>query len=151
MINHTPALFREYPNHSVPFPSVVHSAFDRPYKSVLVVTGSINGIPCRVLIDSGAKINHLSLSIVRKNNIATKTSNFHAEWVQGTHQALEETSRFEEISLGSGYSENLPVSVVPLNKYDVIIGKQWLAHYKPSIFMRHNTIEFEFRGKNPYY
>jgi hypothetical protein len=150
MINHTPALFREYSNHSVPFSSVVHSAFYRPCKSALVMTGSINGIPCRVLIDSGAEINHLSLSFVRKNNIATKNSNFHEEWVQGMHQALEETSRFEEVSLGSGYSENLLLSIMPLNKYDVIIGKQWLAHFKPSTCMRRNKIEFEFRGKTPY-
>jgi hypothetical protein len=62
---------------------------------VLVVSGAINGIPCRVLIDSGSEINHISLSFVRENDIRTKPSNFHAEWVQGMNPPLEETTRFE--------------------------------------------------------
>jgi hypothetical protein len=49
--------------------------------------------------------------------------------------------------MGSGYSEHLPFSVIPLRKYDIIIGKQWGAHYKPSICMWSNKLKFSFHGK----
>lgn len=113
----------------------------------MVAIGTVNGIPCRILIDPGAEINHLSLGFARKHNIPIKPSPFTAEWVQGADHALSETESVQEVSLGAHYSERLPFSVMPLSKYDVIIGKQWLAHYKPSICMQSNQIEMQFGGK----
>lgn len=131
---------------AVPFSSIIRSAFDTPYESVLVVSGSLNSIPCRILIDPGSEVNHISSEFAEKHDIATKSSPFQAEWVQGTRQQLSETRVSQTLSLGPGYSESLPFSVLPLSKYDAIIGKQWLAHYEPNICMRTNKLSFTFMG-----
>ena len=68
--------------------------------------------------------------------------------MQGTTEQLRETNNFVALGMGSTYSEELPFSVMPLHKYDVIIGKQWLAHYNPEISMRTNELSFLFLG-NP--
>lgn len=117
-----------------------------PYKTVLVTRGTIQNNSCKILIDPGAEINYISSSFAQRHNISTKESEYSAEWVQGTTEKLRETNNFVRLELGSAYSEELPFSVMPLHKYDVIIGKQWLAHYNPEISMRTNELSFLFLG-----
>jgi hypothetical protein len=118
-----------------------------PYKTVLVTRGSIQTFPCRILIDPGAEINYISTTYTKKHKISTKRTDYSAEWVQGSTERLHETSNFVKLSMGSNYTEELPFSVMPLHKYDVIIGKQWLSHYNPQISMRSNQMSFSFIGK----
>lgn len=133
---------------SVTFSSLIKSAFDMPYKTVLVTRGTIQNKTCKILIDPGAEINYISSSFAQRHKISTKESEYSAEWVQGTTEKLRETNNFVKLELGSAYSEELPFSVMPLHKYDVIIGKQWLAHYNPEISMRANEISFLFLGNS---
>jgi gag-polyprotein putative aspartyl protease len=133
---------------SVAFSSIVQSAFDMPYKTVLITRGTIQNISCKILIDPGAEINYISSAFAQRHKISTKESEYSAEWVQGTTEQLRETNNFLKLEMGSTYSEELPFSVMPLHRYDVIIGKQWLAHYNPEILMRTDELSFLFLG-NP--
>ena len=133
---------------SVTFSSLIKSAFDMPYKTVLVTRGTVQNSPCKILIDPGAEINYISSAFVQRHKISAKESEYTAEWVQGTTEQLRETKNFVTLGMGSTDSEELPFSVMPLQKYDEIIGKQWLAHYNPEISMRTNKLSFFFFG-NP--
>jgi hypothetical protein len=55
---------------SVTFSSLIKSAFDMPYKTVLVTRGTIQNSSCKILIDPGAEINYISSSFAQRHKIS---------------------------------------------------------------------------------
>ena len=101
---------------------------------LLCILGKVNGIEVTFLIDSGASECFLSTTFVEKNKLKTAKAKekLRIQLADGTMRVsnfmVEQACvEFED------HTEFLNFSVIPLPKYEAILGKPWLDRWNPVI------------------
>ena len=97
--------------------------------SLMITTAKIAGINARVLIDSGAEINHISLGFCQRHKIATRSETATAVMANGSIINLRTTKLPLTISIG-GYTEKMRL-VANTQTYDLILGKNGVMSTEP--------------------
>ena len=113
-----------------------------PLGSVLLcILGKVNGIEVTFLIDSGASECFLSTTFVKKNKMKTVKAKekLRIQLADGTMRVsnfiVEQACvEFED------HTEFLNFSVIPLPKYEAILGKPWLDKWNPIINWKRNSL-----------
>ena len=108
---------------------------------LITFKGQINGIETTILIDSGATGDFVSKEFVEKVRIKTKATNkkYEVTLADGTPIVIEQEAKNVLLRI-QDYHERVDLEVGPLDIYDVILGKTWLARHNPDIDWRTNTL-----------
>lgn len=111
---------------------------------LLVLDGIVEGREVKVLVDSGASYNFLSSHFISncpqlKSKMKEKNSSVYA--VDGGEVDLK-GSVTVDISLGEA-TERVLTHIIPIARYELILGKPWLFDRNPYINWRDGTIKFE--------
>ncbi|KAJ4757403.1 polyprotein [Rhynchospora pubera] len=138
------------PSEEQPSPEISLNAFlgQRSPKS-MSMTGSINGHPIQVLIDSGSTNNFISNRMSSFLTLPTSpTQPFKVRVGSGAylqcHQICNEVSLFLQ-----SHTFNLDLFVLDIEGADVVLGIQWLATLGPILTnYAALTMEFCFQGQN---
>jgi hypothetical protein len=112
--------------------------------SMLIVAGLLEDIPVKALVDSGATHNFISRVLVEKHEVlASALIESSASVIHGVDgKALETCGKIVNAKLTLGnLNEKWSAFVIPIQRYDLIIGKPWLAKHNPSIDWRSHKIE----------
>ena len=96
--------------------------------------GTLNSYPVRLLVDSGASTNYVSTDFIRNNNlrINTATTVNTVTLADGSQQKSHGTLEHACITIGT-YIDHFDFTVLPLPKYDAILGLAWLQSLNPTI------------------
>jgi hypothetical protein len=96
--------------------------------------GTLNSYPVRLLVDSGANTNYVSTEFIRNNNIRINTASTvnTVTLADGSQQGSRGTLEHACITIGT-YIDHFDFTVLPLPKYDAILGLAWLASLNPTI------------------
>jgi len=114
----------------------------RTYRSkLLIFRGKTYGIPCKVLIDSGASRNFIDVAFVERHKLATRDYKTNSTIVlaDGTSRKMRSYINNLKINIGE-YQDRVNVNVFKLGNYDIILGKSWLSRINPEIDWEHNTV-----------
>lgn len=127
---------------------VPHS-LTQPYgKELLVYSGTIAGHPApAILVDGGATGNFVSEAIISSLNLVTTprpTQNL--SFANGTRYKCDRQLCQIPVSI-QAYQATLDLDVAPLQHYDIILGKSWLAQVNPHVDWRRNEIQFQQEGQ----
>ena len=115
--------------------------FEFPTEGLLIANGHVNGTKARILIDSGAVLNHISAEFCQRNNIKTQEETSHVGVMANkVEQSLRSTVSDVQISIGS-YTEKMRLVANPQN-HDVILGKKWCSNHKALLDCDTNEIIF---------
>jgi len=115
---------------------------------LIVLTGTIKGIPARFLVDGGATHNFIDeklfwelgiLSLAKESPDTIKLANGQME-----SSCLVLPKARTHIST---HKDSLKFHATRLKGFDAILGKEWLAKTNPDIDWRQNTLQFEYNGK----
>lgn len=137
-----------------PFPSVqaeqLNTAFQQDSgASLLKFKGKLNGSAATVLIDCGASANFVSEAFLARHQLRTSAPPAAQQTVtlaDGSQHPC--TLCLPKASLRVGrYQDKLQLFAMPLDQYDVILGKPWLTQYNPCIDWQSNTLQFSARGE----
>ena len=120
--------------------------FEEPNPSLLVVYGAINGIRAKILIDSGATLNHISRKFCEKHGIQLrKEENRIAIMANESKEAVDSTENTVSVSI-KGYTESMRL-VANIQRFDLILGKKWMTNHHAVIDCHTNQMNFLFKGK----
>lgn len=111
----------------------------------MITTAKIAGITARVLIDSGAEINHISLGFCQRHKIATRNETATAVMANGSTIKLRTTKLPLTISIG-GCTEKMRL-VANAQTYDLILGKKWCYEHRAILDCYTNEVHFTHKGK----
>ena len=118
--------------------------------SLLIVRVIAQGMEARALIDCGATHSFVSETWVRKSNIPTYFTGqmTTVTLADGHHQVTpERRTKDQEWRIGD-FSWQESMTVIQLqSRYDMVLGKPWLAAHNPNIDFARNTVEIRSRGK----
>lgn len=107
--------------------------------TLLTFVCNVNGHTARILIDGGAQGNVISSSFVKKHAIPLHSSSPIPIVLPNGSQSF--SAHTANVTLHrQQYSANLNPIVYPLKKYDLLLGKPWLAQNNPLINWRTNNL-----------
>ena len=119
--------------------------------------GTVNGREGKIMIDSGSSSNFISYDFVKANRLET----FRLEQVQVVQLAdgseYRVTRGVKVYVRWKGWTGKVNLLVLPLKKYDIILGMSWLRKYNPTIDwttgeckveMKVPKLEQEFNNQN---
>ena len=86
-------------------------------------------------MDSGASRNFIDEKFVNKHKLPTNTiSPLSVELADGQKLEIKQSFNIKKLEMGSSYrTNNIDTQVLPLQRYDLILGKPWFYHANPSI------------------
>ena len=117
-------------------------------EQLLRFNGKINGYPAWILLDSGASKNFIDEKFVNKYKLITKSiPPLSVELVSGQELGINKSCEIQQLELGIYRTTNISTQVLPLQRYDLILGKPWFYHANPLINWRQNTLTFEYGSK----
>ncbi len=120
--------------------------FDHPNESLLIAEGYVNHCNAKILFDSGAVLNHISLEFCEKNGIPVREEDEHiGVMANKAEQTLKSTVSDVTISIGP-YTEAMRFVANPQN-HDIILGKKWCSNHEATLKCATNEIDFWHRGK----
>ena len=120
--------------------STLASPFESPSQGLLITRGSINGVPCRLLIDNGSHISYISERFALQLGINTKPTDQKATMANGSISHLKETDKYGVVVQLGIFKEKRRFAICPLYGYDAILGKNWLHDHNPYINHRTNEV-----------
>lgn len=118
---------------------------DKAKSTLLTFICSVNGHPARILIDGGAQGNVISSSFIKQHEIPLQSSSPIPIILPNGHQSLSAHTANVTFQRQQ-YSATINPIVYPLQKYDLILGKPWLAEVNPFIDWRTNTLRIKQNG-----
>ena len=117
---------------------------------LITITGTINGYKAIVLVDCGASGNFVSEQFVHRYKLSL-TDRWRAiqsvTLADGTVKKLGGVLSMADLTMGT-YHEQVDFSVMPIQKYDCILGVKWLKQHKPHIQWSDRTVQFSHRRKH---
>ena len=112
---------------------------------LLCVTGKVNGRKATMLIDSGSTHDFLSSEFVRRHNLKTDTATkeLKVTLADGSSrtQPLETAGPVKVVV--ADFSETQTFTVLPLARYDAILGMPWLSRHNPTIDFRSKKVQIQ--------
>lgn len=91
----------------------------------MIVNAKVARFAEKLLFDDGAKVKFISHSFCQQNNTVFQSSKYSAEVANGMKQAFFELTNPVE-GLINSYTEKFHFAVSHLERYSVLLGKQWL-------------------------
>ena len=117
-----------------------------PPGRLLQFRGRVGRCDATVLIDSGATDNFVALQFINKNRIKTsQISGPRVQLADGSVHRCDQALSQTRLKIGP-YREAVPTYVLPLQNYDIILGKKWLEQHNPDIDWRANSVRFDHLG-----
>ena len=115
---------------------------------LLCISGTLEGIPVKYLIDSGASDCFVSTEFVAAHGLkATKTKEkLKIHLADGSVRVTTDCIRQVCVSFGE-HTEFLDLQVMKLPKYEVILGKFWLDRCNPQINWKKNTMQWKLGSR----
>ena len=106
--------------------------------------GVVNDEPALVMIDSGATNSYISKTFVDNHNVYTESieQGVQAVLADGTSLSVTEYVPAADISI-QNYKDTLDLTVLPVDKYDVILGMNWLSEHTPHTDYKTHTLLFK--------
>ena len=99
-----------------------------------------------LLVDSGASDNFVASSFIKKNQIqVSPVQGPKVQLADGQIYQCSESLAKASLKIGP-YQEFVAAHVLPLQGYDVILGKSWLEQHNPVIDWRENTMTLDCEG-----
>ena len=104
---------------------------------LLVLKGTVNGVPVSCLIDSGASHNFFSTGMIARVGCTTSclSDSLCINLADGRKTMCLGEQALIDLRF-TGFRDNVTGVVAPISKYEVILGKPWLYKYNPSIDFR---------------
>jgi hypothetical protein len=114
-------------------------------KTLLTFRGSVNGHPAHVLIDGGAEGNVISSSFAKRFAMPLTTA--APTSIIGPDGSITIANHTAAVTLAhNSYCETFSALPYPLKKYDLVLGKPWLARINPNIHWGTNDLYFNHNG-----
>ena len=109
---------------------------------LLVVNGKVNGHRATMLIDCGSTHDFISERFARKQKMKTKIVEevLKVALADGSTSSRPLETIDARLAVG-GYGDDRRLTVFPLDRYDVILGKPWLTRNNPAINYRTNEVK----------
>ena len=103
-------------------------------RKLLQIRGTLNGRSVVLLIDCGASSNFVSTEFVKNNNLRISTTSIvhTVTLADGSKKASDGILEHACINIGT-YTDHFDFIVLPLPKYDAILGLSWLQSLNPTI------------------
>lgn len=112
--------------------------------SLIILAGTIENISVKALLDSGASHNFISESFAQTNpqicNLIEPATSSAIHAVDGAKLKTVGRIASAKLNLGS-LKETINAYVIPIEKYDIIVGKPWLTKHNPIIDWRSHRVE----------
>ncbi|CAG8822217.1 24487_t:CDS:2, partial [Cetraspora pellucida] len=122
---------------------------ERPNReSLLKVEGEIQGKKALILIDSGVFKDFINLNFVEKSQLEMDEKEVDTTTVELADGSLcKSRGNMTDVAVEfQGYKEKRKtMEVIPLQKYDMILGKPWLYDRNPHIDWRYNKMKIKRR------
>ena len=116
-------------------------------QQVLQLLGSIHKKTVLVLIDSGCSTNFVSTALVHKMNLPTVPSPRHFDVELADGSLSHCTTLVPKLSIRiQKYRDKIDFDIMPLSRYDMILGQPWLYEYDPLISFRNHSLQFVQNG-----
>ena len=118
-----------------------HNALFKVYSNVRLPDTASEGKQARVLIDCGASLDFISTKMVAELMLKTVQHNqdLDVELPNGEHMVSRRTTAIVEVII-CNYARAIECTVIDLKKYDVILGRPWLANENPNLNWRSNQV-----------
>ena len=116
---------------------------DNPDSKLMLLAGSVAGVPMKILVDSGASSNFIDSQLVHDTLLTTTAQPVPVSiqlangQVQDSHEILQQA----RLHIGT-YKDTETFHVTSLPGYDAILGKEWLHRINPIPDWPHNTLRF---------
>ena len=113
--------------------------------------GSLSGQDALVLIDCGSTHDFVSSGFVEKSNLETQTTNKNFSVTMADGRTCSQPRMITApVTLElNDFQSTQAFTVFPLDKYDVILGKPWLAVHNPLIDFQTNYIQKRLDKNEP--
>ena len=113
----------------------------------LVFNGMLQGLPVRIMIDSGSNSSYVSSSMGQKLKSwnKNKTHPYPLNLADGTPTSYGDgwiRNELRAVSLDiQGHVESIDLDILPI-KYDILLGMAWLSTHNPLIKWKERVLEF---------
>lgn len=115
--------------------------------NLMVYSGYLAGQPVRILIDSGSTNNFVSADFVAANKFKLENSSPYAvTMADGTSSQCSGFLSKTPLKIGP-YRAKLRLGAIPLQGYDIVLGKSWLTEVNPTIDFQSNVMTFMHKNE----
>ena len=116
-------------------------------KLAMVFQGQIFGTPVRLLVDSGAKLNYLSVKLCQQLGITIDPS-VQTEVTLGSGQTITTSGTAQVRVLIQGYKALIKFNVMPLTEaFEVVLGNDWLVNHNAHLLMAEGQCVVAYKHK----
>jgi hypothetical protein len=113
-------------------------------KQLLRVNGQVDGQNSWILIDCGATENFVSQGFVQQHRLKTRSvGSLAVQLPDGRDKGISKAVIIEELKFPHHTFEKVVTYVMPLQQYDLILGKPWLSDINSQVDWQSNTLVFE--------
>jgi transposase InsO family protein len=115
-------------------PADVNRIRKRMKKTMLTVEGTLYGKPALILIDSGSSAEFVSADFITRHRLSTTPMKRQQRVIlaDGTKKRPTRRTLHTPVRMADRHYK-INFTVLPLNRYDAILGMSWLRQYKPLI------------------
>lgn len=107
-------------------------------------------IPTRILLDSGASHQYVSLRFANENSLPKTTRDGQLQWVQVANGSFLQVGAETQLTLAMGdYQTEVNARILDVEGYDIILGMDWLRSANPTIDWKEMTIRVTDRAGRP--
>ncbi|MCO5597304.1 hypothetical protein L7F22_051380 [Adiantum nelumboides] len=120
-----------------------------PDTELIVLKGTLNDKPVKILFDTGSTHNVISSKLVKKLKLPTRASNYSytVELADGKGTEVWDRQVADLPFKIQSYEDRMDFEITRLARFDMVLGKQWHAWKKPTIDFSSHVIQFEHEGR----
>ncbi|MCO5555871.1 hypothetical protein L7F22_009416 [Adiantum nelumboides] len=120
-----------------------------PDTELIILKGTLNDKPVKILFDTGSTHNVISSKLVKKLKLPTRASNYSytVELADGKGTEVWDRQVADLPFKIQSYEDRMDFEITRLARFDMVLGKQWHAWKKPTIDFSSHVIQFEHEGR----